>query len=189
MEFRLTYEGTLLGATPNNKRSGHKHEIRKVFHKQLLRFWQTHPYLKEAFHAHPFIGRTQPEKKLFVHLAEQYTRLGYSFVPLVTADLSLLCRVDILLLRPTMPGQVIIQSGDLDNRLKTIFDALRIPNNKDELGGYNEPTADEIPFCSLLEDDKLISHVSIETDVLLQPVSGPAQDQARGMGTERNFIR
>ena len=35
MEFRLTYEGTLLGASKNNTRAKHKHEIRKIFHKQL----------------------------------------------------------------------------------------------------------------------------------------------------------
>ena len=157
MEFRLTYEGLLHGASKGNTRARHKHEIRKVFHKQMLKFWQMHPYLKDAFHAHAFLGRVQPEKKLFVHLAEQYRRLGYNFVPLVTEELSLSCRVDILLLRPTMPGHVVIQSGDLDNRLKTIFDALRMPNNQDELGGYASPGPDETPFCCLLEADKLLT--------------------------------
>lgn len=51
MDFRLTYEGILLGATVGNNRPKHKHELRKHFHKQLLRFWQTHPYLKDAFRA------------------------------------------------------------------------------------------------------------------------------------------
>ena|ERR1700720_2532445 len=43
MEFRLTYEGLLLGASGNNKRAKHKHEIRKVFHKQLRRIFEIHP--------------------------------------------------------------------------------------------------------------------------------------------------
>src|SRR5438552_3576565 len=107
MEFRLTYEGILQGASKGNNRVPHKHRLRKIFHKQLLRLWQTHPYLKDAFHMHPFTGRVQPEKKLFDHHAEQYSRLGYSFVPLITPELSLICRVDILFLRPAMPGSLI----------------------------------------------------------------------------------
>jgi hypothetical protein len=175
MEFRLTYEGVLLGASRSNTRAKHTHEIRKVFHKQLLRFWQTHPYLKVAFQAHPFSGRVNPEKKLFDYQAEQYARLGYHFVPLVTEFLSLICRVDVLFLPPAMPGQL-MASGDLDNRLKTIFDALRLPVSKEELGGYDVPDEGEKPFCCLLEDDKLISHVSIETDTLLQPTSPNADE-------------
>jgi hypothetical protein len=62
MEFRLTYEGKLMGASRNNMRASHKHELRRVFHKQLLRLWQIQPYLKDAFYAHPFSGRVAPEK-------------------------------------------------------------------------------------------------------------------------------
>jgi hypothetical protein len=71
-------------------------------------------------------------------------------------------------MRPSMPGEI-MQSGDIDGRLKTLFDALRMPNPKAELGGYDVPLPDENPFDVLLEDDKLITHVSVTTDVLLQP--------------------
>lgn len=37
MEFRLIYDGQLLGASRNNTRSEHKHDIRRVFHAQLKR--------------------------------------------------------------------------------------------------------------------------------------------------------
>ena len=67
-------------------------------------------------------------------------------------------------------------SGDIDNRLKTIFDALRMPASKDELGGYETPEEGETPFYCLLTDDKLISRVSVETDTLLQPTSLEAGD-------------
>jgi len=85
--------------------------------------------------------------------------------------MSLLCSVHILFLRPDVPGGV-IRSGDIDNRMKTIFDALRMPSGKDELGGYDTPSKGEDPFFCLLEDDSLISQASIETDTLLQP-TGP----------------
>jgi hypothetical protein len=73
------------------------------------------------------------------------------------------------ILRPDLPGRA-IQSGDINNRMKTIFDALRLPNNKDELGGYDLPSEGEDPFFCLLEDDSMISHAAVETDTLLQPI-------------------
>jgi len=79
----------------------------------------------------------------------------------------LLCAIHILFLRLDEPGAV-LSSGDLDNRLKTIFDALRLPRDKVEAGGY-DPDEDEDPFFCLLEDDSLINHASVEADTLLQP--------------------
>ena len=111
-----------------------------------------------------------PEVKLVDHLASTYAMFGYNFVPLVIPSLDLICTIDILFLLPSRPGQA-MQSGDLDNRLKTLFDALRAPANQSELGGYDNPAEDGKPFHCLLSDDKLISHVSVETDTLLQPTS------------------
>lgn len=180
MQFRLTYQGPLFAVTSRNKHAQHKHEIRKVFHKQLLRFWKTHPYLKDAFHSHPFTGRLRPEQKLFDYHAQHYNSLGYSFVPLITPELNLDCRLDILLLRPVEARQLVISSGDIDNRLKVLFDSLRMPDKKDELGGYDKPNDDEKPFCVLMTDDRLIKHVSVETDSLLESVSEkPNNNDAR----------
>jgi hypothetical protein len=73
-----------------------------------------------------------------------------------------------LYLRPALPGSLITEAGDIDNKLKTLFDALKMPNRKQELGTYRLPSDDENPFYVLLEEDKLISRVSVETDILLQ---------------------
>jgi hypothetical protein len=51
-----------------------------------------------------------------------------------------------------------------------LFDALRLPKQENELLGYDKPAADEDPFFALLEDDSLITHISVETDMLLQPI-------------------
>ena len=175
MEFRLTYEGPLYAASNSgSRRAKHKHEIRKAFHRQLRALWQGHPFLKQAIVVDPQYGaRVAGRKLLREELADKYARCGYSFVPLVTPDLSISCRLDILCLRPGRPGEI-IQSGDLDNRIKTLFDALRIPENRDELAGYTEPQEDENPFFCLLSDDRLIGHVSLETDFLLAPTSPDA---------------
>ncbi len=46
MQFRLAYEGILLGASKNNPRAKHKHELRRVFQKQLSRLQKLHPAAK-----------------------------------------------------------------------------------------------------------------------------------------------
>ena len=48
MELKLTYDGLLLVASGSNTRAQHKHDIRRAFHPQLRRFWQTHAVLKQA---------------------------------------------------------------------------------------------------------------------------------------------
>jgi hypothetical protein len=61
---------------------------------------------------------------------------------------------------------MLIQGGDIDNRLKTLFDALRMPNNLSETGNQ-KPDENETPFFVLLEDDSLISELRVVTDQLL----------------------
>jgi hypothetical protein len=116
--------------------------------------------------------RRPPDRTRVEGLAERFSRNNYQFVPLVTRDLNVsFCGLEILFLRPDSPG-AILKSGDIDNRLKTLFDALRMPSGKDELGGYNFPDDTEKPFYCLLEDDCLITKVSVETDMLLEPIGG-----------------
>jgi hypothetical protein len=172
MELRLTYQGELLGATSNKTRAQHKHKIRRVFHPQLRRFWQTNLSLRNA-RSKPFmIGAYNSQNwhelpMLYEHLGSKFARFGYNFVPLGREESLLICSINILFLRTDAPGSI-IRSGDIDNRLKTLFDALRMPANEDEAPGV--PSDDEKPFFVLLEDDKLITHVSVQTDTLLEQV-------------------
>lgn len=160
MEFRLTYEGRLLGASKKHARAEHKHEIRKVFHNQLKRQWDNHRFLRHE--TDPHTGKSLRET-----LAGQFHHNGYEFVPIVNTRYDLLCSLDILMLRPDPPGAV-VQSGDLDNRLKTLLDALRMPSNQAELAGY-EPSEGEHPFFVLMEDDQLVDRLAVESDTLLEP--------------------
>ncbi|HJW41361.1 MAG TPA: hypothetical protein VJ476_09065 [Rhizomicrobium sp.] len=169
MKFRLTYDGRLEA----NGGARHKHEIRRAFHPQLKRLWETDPNLLgwarilEPGSNLPRIGLTHTTTAQ-AWLAASYDRMGYHFVPLATARFSLIASIEVLFLRPDEPGSI-IKSGDIDNRLKTLFDALQMPVSVPELGGYTKPGEGEDPFFVLMEDDRLLSHVSIETDVLLQP--------------------
>lgn len=168
MQFRLTYTGPLYAVQDNDAKSRHKQEIRKVFHQQLKRLWEINPILQ----AHDKADFIKMHKTMQEHLAEEYSYNGYNFIPLVVPELFLLCDIKVLFLRPEEPGSL-IESGDIDNRLKTIFDALRIPKTKGQLGGYDSPEADEKPFYCLLPEDRLISGVSVETDILLEANASP----------------
>jgi hypothetical protein len=138
----------------------------------LRRLWDITPSLKEM--RNPVLGLVEvnrpPDRSRIEYLGEQFSRNNYQFVPLVTRDLGLsFCGIDILFLRPDDPGNV-IKKSDIDNRLKTLFDALRMPEGKAELGDYDYPGPDETPFFCLLEDDALVTKVSVETDFLLEPI-------------------
>jgi hypothetical protein len=112
-------------------------------------------------------------------LTEQFEHDGFQFVPVVTSALKVSCALNILYLRSGPAGRIIPQT-DIDNRLKTLFDALRMPAQRQDLGDHLAPDDDETPFYCLVEDDSLITSVAIETDLLLEqiaPESGP--DDAR----------
>ena len=76
--------------------------------------------------------------------------------------MELLCQLDIRFLRREQPG-AIIHGGDLDNRLKTLFDGLRIPLAEDEVPNSLLPGGRY--FC-LMEDDALVTRLTIETGQL-----------------------
>lgn len=176
MRFRLTYEGKLLGASRTNSRAAHKHEIRMVFHKQLKRLWQRHSGLVELSQKQypdyetavagvsggPFAEKTSAYPELVSSRQQQH---GHNWLPLVLEDVTITCALDVLFLRAGSRGNL-LNVDDIDGRLKTLFDALSIPKNG---SGVTPPEPDEDVSYVLLQDDRLISHVSVESDELLEP--------------------
>jgi len=174
MQFRLVYQGKLPAASNHDTRSKEKHLMRKVFHKQLAELWDKHPMLKRwrTDRAYASIKRGKDSELVTVEdlIADNYERCGYRFCPLINNDDSLACSLDILFLRRDGPGNIIDSGGDIDNRIKVLFDALRMPQNCSEVQHFPKPEADENPFYCLLEDDKLIAEVKLTTDRLLEPM-------------------
>jgi len=101
--------------------------------------------------------------------AANYERCGKTFIPLLTAHRGLACALDILFLRRDAPGRV-IQGGDIDNRLKVLFDGLRIPVDCGEIPNSWIPEENEKPLFCLLDDDKIITTLNVTTDRLLSPM-------------------
>jgi hypothetical protein len=63
----------------------------------------------------------------------------------------------------------VTQGGDVDNRIKTLLDALKVPNDPSALPDGISLTEDEDPLFCLFEDDNLITSLAIKTDRLLEP--------------------
>jgi hypothetical protein len=170
----------------------HKQGIRRVFHGQLKQLWRTNRFLRD-YKEHPRLfakspplsessgmwGSNPDEQFPLVELvAALHQAQGYRFVPLVRRDWSMLCTLEILFLRRDAPGSA-LNAGDIDNRIKTLIDALRCPLNAKELAGSETPLEGEDPFFVLMEDDSLVSHFSVETDTLLDPPVPGAADTRR----------
>jgi hypothetical protein len=142
--------------------------MRQQFHPQLKAVWATHQLL--------IAKQSEPTSMLNTErLAGEYKVPPWSFVPLVTEQIRVLCGLEIVLLRLDHPGSS-IWSGDIDNRIKTIIDALEVP---DANAGYADLPleADRDPLYCLLENDKLLTSVSVETGRLLN-YSGTEQSHA-----------
>jgi hypothetical protein len=92
---------------------------------------------------------------------------AFTFAPLISERLKISAELDVIFLRPEAPGTLITQSGDIDNRLKTLFDALRMAKIDSEIPNGDFPKENENPFFCVLEDDSLITKVTVKTDRLL----------------------
>lgn len=157
MEFRLTYRGPLKG---NAVTVEDKQRLRRSFHPQLKQLWNLEP-LK---------SREDLLMEQTVTVSVIFDRAGFKFAPLITERLFLHAELEVLFLRPELKGFILTGGGDIDNRLKTLLDSLRMPRNSQELPRDDKPNEDEKPFFCLLEDDSLVTSVSVSTDQLLEPI-------------------
>lgn len=166
VEIRLEYKGYIPADKPaNDHRSDLKQQIRLAFSDQLSRKWRDSPQLREHERIAPphedlgpalpegyrwDDGRHRPEDKSLAFF--QVQMCGFTWVPLVTWHNYLRCELDI-----TFHGEghsTVTREGDIDNRIKTLFDALRMPLRDTEVPGHMQGKG-ERAYC-LLEDDSLM---------------------------------
>ena len=159
MEFRLVYEGPLLA---QGAKAAHKWEIRRALHPQLERLWKEKPLVAAA---HRLLDTSVPRPPESIVVEKD----GLRFAPLVTQRLNLYAEVSVLLMRQQQQGALFSEGGDIDNRLKTLLDALRLPRGANEGRGNGARDDDPALFYCLMEDDALITKVSVETAQLLRP--------------------
>jgi hypothetical protein len=84
------------------------------------------------------------------------------------------CGLEITMLVNHDIASVLTPTGDLDNRLKTLFDGLRCPIGQQEIKGFRDAAREDDDYLCLLEDDALITSLKIETlrDLLPPPTAG-----------------
>ena len=152
MKFRLHYRGPL--------KSNGKPKDKQCIRRKLL------PQLRELWERSPLVD----QKNEFLDPCYELTAVkkvdGWNFTSIVNSNNHLIAELDIVLLRPEEPGALITQGGDIDNRLKTLFDALSIPK-ADQIPKGDSPCQGEELFHCLVEDDNLITGVNITVDRLL----------------------
>lgn len=164
LEFRLVYEGQLPSSNARPKAEV-KYKIRRTFHRQLSELWNVHPGLSKMRLA----GQ---------HWYEGFPSVGgFNFLPLVHERGGTCCSMDALFLRRETPGRLFF-GGDIDNRVKTLFDCLKMPTHLEQMGlmATQGPAEDEKPFYCLVADDSLITSVSVTTDRLLEPMEDSADN-------------
>lgn len=188
MKFTLAFDDDL-PATGNKCKPSEVARIRHLFHDQLYDLWDSHIILRELARKarvpqiHKFVEKTKtidyssfklPEYKEPIPPLEPGQidlcapiRNGTSvaYRPLIRESLAVACALDVLFLRQEDPGSLVLQGGDIDGRMKTLFDALRMPSKEEEAAAGLTPPAD--PLECLLESDTLISDLSIKTGRLL----------------------
>lgn len=158
MKFHLIFDGNL---PPRGKAASLEriHDVRMAIHPQMKAMWSVAPLNTNVQWLRPNhgLGPDQP----YPGVLER--RLKWEFVPLISRAVGLLAEIHVTVLRDRHPNSHQGIHGDIDNRVKTLFDALRVPT----LGECNKlvdnVTMPDRTFC-LLQDDDLISKLTVETD-------------------------
>lgn len=166
MRFTLHYEGPLAA----NGSAADKQKIREHFEPQLQELW-CHPPLsfgeaRSAF-LQPRVATDENENGVLSVPRALVNAHGHTFAALVCDELGLGAELEVLMLRPAAPGQIVVGGGDIDNRLKTLFDALAAPQQAQQVQMGGRVTSEEQPMFVLLDDDNRITRVAVETDRLL----------------------
>lgn len=186
MKFHLIYNGPL-SSSGNSSKPKEALAIREQLSLQMELLWKVHASLIELKYSAKV---PQPHSRLgivsdspLMSAKEHYERMpsdiidglvdlcepiavgDRKYIPLIRKSLFLNCSLKILFLRQDDPGSLISQAGDIDNRIKTLLDGLKIPDKATQ--DRHPPKLD--PTYCLLESDFLVSDLDIDTDRLLFP--------------------
>lgn len=151
MEFCLHYDGKL----KSQDNATGKHAIRMALHDQMKSLCNSEPFstVFEPDHA----GKRDSGKAMFLEHGNK------RFWFLISEHLATVADLKITVLVPHNVGKLVQNGGDIDNRIKTLFDALRTPVVSSEI-----PSSDSFDYSHggmycLLQDDKLINRIAIQT--------------------------
>jgi hypothetical protein len=161
MKFRLLFEGEI----PPRQQTTLKvvHDIRLQLAPQLEALWRFAP-LNQMWKQ---LKHPQPGPMDYSILEQRGTSV---FVPLISKRNDLMCELDVTFLRPQAPGQLLGDGGDIDNRVKTLLDALSVPPPAQT--DFHSAIGPSRPVYCVLQDDSLVTKLAVETDRLLRTTTG-----------------
>ncbi|MBN2676406.1 MAG: hypothetical protein JXR30_04110 [Alphaproteobacteria bacterium] len=146
MKFKLIYKGEV--KIHPKRRAHHIHDIRMKLDCQLKRLTEIPPYSK----LQNYIHSEKDNKKTIVR-----TVSGIEFVPIISPELNLLAELEVQILHPELLGT---PRADIDNRMKTLLDALRRPQDIHEVP---EDAQRGQRIYTLLDDDHLVTKITVNT--------------------------
>lgn len=187
--FTLQYNGVLVSAQQRGQRVQNKRAIRFAIDPLLRTLWAQNPQLRwigahegkltrlrsASWAGH--ILRIDPltggmDGPLIWSPFPYVCVGGLTYITLVNQLNRWRCALNIKLLVPGGEGT----QGDLDNRLKTLYDGLQPPHNLDQVGSGGDAPKDGLVFC-LVEDDSMIGNRGVEVESLLAPIPSTIQTQ------------
>jgi hypothetical protein len=120
--FSLKYDGLLLSSSDKHTRVKNKNQIRWYLADQIdaLTVKGDFSRIPEEF------DRERPIEERVANFKGYYFYAAISKGPIA-------CNLAIRIERPGLPGSLFEHDGDLDNRLKTLLDALKVPRNENEV--------------------------------------------------------
>lgn len=151
MKFKLIYFGNIF-VNPK-KRAQHISDIRMQFHPQLKKLVEHSPWNNLTKYMLPDASKAPLTTR---HVG------GIDWNPIISPNLKMIAELDILMMHPEIVG---VARSDIDNRVKTLMDGLRCPQNEHEIG-QNTPT-NIGPIYTLLDDDHLVTKLTVNTSHLL----------------------
>lgn len=163
LRFRLFYRGPLPSGAGLTK-TEFKQQLRGLLHSQIKAAWDGERLFQNRIPVAPDDVKGDHHR-----LPILQTVGGHRFVPLASSALSCLVDVECLLLTAEPDGAIVNVSGDIDNRIKTLIDALRVPT-PDEVTRV-PPTSLPDPCYCLMDDDKILRRLSVTADRLLAATS------------------
>ena len=150
MKVTLFYEGEM----PSNGSPEDKMMIRRKLHPQLKRFWET--YLRVP---HRRLSRDE-----MLPFSSSFRKLN--FVSLGCEKYEHFINLDLFFLKSIPPGGAGARR-DLDNQLKTLFDALSAPQNQEMIPKAERGHKGTI--YTLVQDDRLIKNFNVKLEELYFP--------------------
>lgn len=174
MRFSLKYEGPLKSSNSRKTHVADKNRLRWHFSDQLERL-----LIRGNFSRLPVndnykaIMQSEEGGGLKLNLKNisgaEFTDVWYFAV--IDRSFDVACSLSVRMDRPERPGHLFETSGenmgDLDNRFKTLFDALRMPHSKDE-ARPNEKDPEGWHCVCLFEDDSMVSNLTVSTHPSLE---------------------